>query len=83
MTAQIEHAIQLYNEATLADEQGNLERAEMLYTESRRIFEQVGDIPRPNAANIMKAIAFMKKKFADQTGAFVAAQAALKASSQP
>jgi hypothetical protein len=61
MTKHIEHAIQLYNEASLADEQGNFERAEMLYMESRCIFEQSGGAHRPDAANIMKAIAFMKE----------------------
>jgi hypothetical protein len=62
MTTQIERAIQLYNEAALADEQGNLECAETLYMESRRIFEQSGGVHRPDATNIMKAIAFMKEK---------------------
>src|SRR5688572_16500102 len=78
MTKHIECAIQLYHEASLADEQGNIERAEMLYMESRRIFEHAGGPHRLDAANIMNAIAFMKQKIEDQHGVLAAAQEALK-----
>lgn len=78
MTKHIECAIQLYKEALLADDQGNIERAEMLYMESRRIFEHAGGRYRLEAANIMNAIAFMKQKIEDHYGALAAAQEALK-----
>ena len=78
MTTQIENATMLYTEASQADQRGNFERAEMLYMESRRIFEHAGLRHRVDAANIMNAIAFMKQKFGDFTGALAAAQDGLK-----
>src|SRR5215510_15082911 len=78
MTTQIDHAILLYKEASRADQQGNIERAEMLYMESRRIFEHAGGIHRLDAARIMNAIAGMKQHIGDFTGALAAAQDGLK-----
>ena len=78
MTRNIEHAILLYNEAARAEGQGNLERAEMLYMESRRIFEYEGGAHRLDAANIMNAVAIMKQRMEDYSGAIAAAQEAHK-----
>ena len=78
MTTQIEHANLLYKEASHADRQGNMERAEMLYMESRRIFEHAGGIHRLDASRIMNAIACMKQHIGDFTGALAAAQDGLK-----
>jgi len=78
MTTQIDHAILLYKEASRADQQGNIERAEMLYMESRRIFEHAGGIHRLDAARIMNAFAGMKQHIGDFTGALAAAQDGLK-----
>ena len=69
MSTRIEHAIQLYDEASLAEEQGNLDRAEVLYLESPDIFLKEGGNHWIDAANIMNAIAFMKEKYGDYEGA--------------
>lgn len=78
MSQNIEYAIRLYNEAALSEEQGNLERAEMLYMESHRIFEHEGSTYQLDAALVMKMIAFMKERSGDHGGAFAANQESLK-----
>ncbi len=78
MSRNIEYAVQLYNEAAVSEEQGNFERAEMLYMESRRIFEHEGGIHRLDAAVVMKMVAFMKEKYGDHAGALAATQESLK-----
>jgi len=57
----IEHAVRLYNEATLAEEQGHSEAAESLYLQSREILLKAGTAHQLDAANIMKVIAFIKE----------------------
>jgi hypothetical protein len=78
MSRNIECAIRLYNEAAVSEEQGNFERAEMLYMESHRIFEHEGDTFQLDAAIVMKMIAFMKERHGDHSGALAATQESLK-----
>jgi len=40
MSTKIERAVGLYNEASLAEEQSNIDRAEVLYMESKEFFMQ-------------------------------------------
>src|SRR5436190_24387317 len=74
MSTQITRAILLYEEARVAENQGNINRAEVLYVESKEIFMQQGGVHLVDAANIMNAIALMKTKNADYDGALHAAE---------
>ncbi len=78
MSKNIEHAIRLYNEAAASEEQGHLERAEMLYLESQRIFEHAGSPYQMDAALVLRMIAFMKERHGDQGGALAATRESLK-----
>ncbi len=74
MSTQITRAILLYEEARAAENQGNINRAEVLYMESKEIFMQEDGEHLVDAANIMNAIALMKVKHADYDGALRAAE---------
>jgi len=74
MSTQITRAILLYEEARAAENQGNINRAEVLYVESKEIFTQQGGVHLVDAANIMNTIALMKTKHADYHGALRAAE---------
>lgn len=74
MSTQITRAILLYQEARAAENQGNINRAEVLYVESSEIFMQQGGVYLVDAANIMNAIALMKAKHTDYHGALRAAE---------
>ena len=74
MSTQITRAILLYEEAGAAENQGNINRAEVLYVESKEIFMQQGGVHLVDAANSMNAMALMKTKHADYHGALRAAE---------
>ncbi len=74
MSIQITRAIRLYDEARAAENQRDINRAEVLYVESKEIFMQEGGEHLVAAANIMNAIALMKVKHADYDGALRAAE---------
>ena len=74
MPATIARAFQLREEASLAEEQGNIDRAEVLYVESKEIFLQNGNIHLINAALNLNAIASMKAKRQDHAGALRATE---------
>ena len=78
MSTQIARALQLHQEARLAEEQGNLDRAEVLYVESKEIFLQNGGAYLIDTALIMNAIACMKEKYGDFQGALRAAEKAIQ-----
>jgi tetratricopeptide (TPR) repeat protein len=74
MSRQIARAAQLHREASTANEQGNINRAEVLYTESRELFLREGGEYFVEASNIMNAVALMKEKHGDHFGALQAAE---------
>jgi tetratricopeptide (TPR) repeat protein len=78
MSTQIARAVQLHDEARLAEEQGNVDRAEVLYVESKEIFLQNGGAYLIDTALIMNAIASMKEKYGDFQGALRAAEKAIQ-----
>src|SRR5215216_8166418 len=78
MSTRIERAVQLYEEASRAEEQGNVDRAEVLYLESRDFFLHEGGAHFIDAANIMNAIAFLKEKYGDYEGARRAAEESIQ-----
>ena len=75
MSTQLERAIEFYEKAYEAETQGNIDRAEALYTESRELFEKEGGMHFIDAANIMNTVSFMKEKYGDYDGALHAARA--------
>ena len=78
MSRQIARATQLHCEASTANEQGNINRAEVLYTESRELFLREGGEYFMDAANIMNAVALMKEKHGDHFGALQAAEKSIR-----
>ena len=62
MPATLASAFQLREEASLAEEQGNVDRAEVLYVESKEIFLHNGSTHLIDAALNLNAIASMKAK---------------------
>lgn len=74
MSDTIARAFQLREEARLAEKEGNIDRAEVLYVESKEIFLQHGDLHLIDAARNMNAIASMKEKQNDRIGALKAAE---------
>lgn len=78
MLLPIERAAQLREEARLAEEQGNIDRAEVSYVESNEIFLQNGDAYVMDTAVIMNAIASMKENYGDYAGALRAADKSLQ-----
>jgi tetratricopeptide (TPR) repeat protein len=74
MSKEIERAIEFYDKAYEAEKQGNIDRAEVLYMESRELFEKEGGVYFIDAANIMNTIAFIKQKHGDYDGALRAAR---------
>lgn len=82
MSTQIIRATQLREEASTANEQGNIDRAEVLYAESREIFLREGGEFFVEAANIMNALALMKAKHIDYYGALQAADKSVQILSQ-
>ena len=78
MSALVTRAIQLCEEAGAAAEQGNIDRAEVLYLESRELFLQEGGAHFVDAFQIMKRIAYMKESLGDFEGAILALENAAR-----
>lgn len=78
MSTPIIRAAQLHQEASTANQQGNIDRAEVLYVESREIFLREGGEYFVEAANIMNALALMKERHGDHYGALQAAEKAVQ-----
>jgi tetratricopeptide (TPR) repeat protein len=78
MSTQITRATQLHQEANTAHQLGNVNRAEVLYVESREIFLREGGEYFVEAASIMNALALMKAKHGDCYGALQAAEKSIQ-----
>ncbi len=78
MSTQIIRATHLREEASTAHQQGNLNRAEVLYVESLEIFVREGGEYFVEAANIMNTLAVMKQKHGDWYGALKAAEKSIQ-----
>ncbi len=78
MSTLIARATQLNQEASTANQQGNIDRAEVLYAESREIFLRAGGEYFLEAANIMNTLALMKENYGDYYGALQAAEKAIQ-----
>jgi len=74
MSTGIKQAIELYNQAALAKQQGRGYLAEMYYLKSWALFEQAGDIYYVNAASALNALAGVRRECGNHKGAFRSAQ---------
>src|SRR5258706_13845623 len=78
MSMQVERAIELYQQASDAEKQGNVERAEALYLECVDIFKQAGDMHIADAANVLNTPGFMRQELGDHAFALTAAEEAAR-----
>jgi tetratricopeptide (TPR) repeat protein len=78
MSTPLARATRLHQEASTAHQQGNIDRAEVLYAESREIFLREGGEYFLEAANVMNALALLKEKHGDCDGALQVAKKAMQ-----
>jgi hypothetical protein len=69
-------AIEFYKQACSAEEQGELDLAEVYYVKSAYSFEQSGRADYLNAANAFNALAFLRESRGNHKGALCAAKKA-------
>lgn len=74
MYTEIKKAVELYNQACLAEEQGQMNLAEVYYLKSAYAFEQVGGTHMLNAANAFNTLAFLRRSRGNYDGALCAAK---------
>jgi len=73
-TTEIERAVEFYNKASIAEEKGEMDLAEVYYLKSWGVFERVGGKYYPNAANALNALAFLRASRGDYAGALRSAK---------
>ena len=78
MRTEIKCAVELYNKACQAENDGLPTLAEVYYLKSEVLFEQAGGIHFLNAANSLNALAFLRKSTGDDPGALRALRESLK-----
>ena len=67
-------AIEFYKQACSAEEQGEMELAELYYLKSAYAFEETGNADYLNAANAFNALAFLRESRGNHKGALCAAK---------
>jgi tetratricopeptide (TPR) repeat protein len=70
MYIDIHQAIELYNQACLAEQEGKANLAEVYYLKSWALFEQAGDRYYVNATQILNALAHLRQSRGNYEGAF-------------
>ena len=81
MSIEIKYAVEMYNQACLAEEKGQMDIAELYYLKSRATFEKAGEISGAqylNAANSLNALAFLRWSRKDYEGALCSAKESAK-----
>jgi len=78
MCTTIEKAVELYNRACTAEEQGELNLAEVYYLKSWAAFEKAGGRHALNAANALNALAFLREARGNHEGAMSSAKRSLR-----
>lgn len=78
MCTEIKCAIELYNKACQAEDDGMATLAEVYYLKSEVLFEQAGGMHFLNAANSLNALAFLRKSNGDNQGALRALRESLR-----
>ncbi len=74
MGAEIKGAIEFYKKACSAEEQGEMNLAEVYYLKSAYAFEQAGGAHMANAANAFNTLAFLRESRGNHEGALCAAK---------
>jgi len=78
MCTSIEKAVELYTRACAAEEQGELNLAEVYYLKSWVMFEKAGGRHALNAANALNALAFLREARGNYEGAMSSAKRSLR-----
>ena len=76
MSTEIERAVEFYNKACLAEEQGQITLAEVYYLKSSALFEQIGGSHMLAATKVLKALASLRESGGDHEGALYSAKKA-------
>jgi len=74
MSTIVEQAVEFYNKACLAEEQGEMNLSEVYYLKSAYAFEQAGGTHMLNAANAFNSLAFLRESCGNQASALCAAK---------
>ena len=78
MYIEIHQAIELYNQACLAEQEGKAELAEVYYLKSWTLFEQAGEKYYVNAANALNALAHLRQSRGNYEGAFLSVKKSIE-----
>jgi len=74
MRTEIKQAVELYNQAHFAEQEGRASIAEVYYLKSWALFEQGGDRYYVKAANALNALACLRHSLGNHEGALVSAK---------
>jgi len=74
MSIHIHHAVELYNQACLAEQEGKASLAEVYYLKSWASFEEAGASQYVNAANALNALACLRQSCGNREGALMSAK---------
>ena len=80
---EINQALDLFRKACSAEEQGEMNLAEVYYLKSAFAFEQAGGKYFMNAANALTALACLRRACSNYDGALFSAKQALRIMKQP
>ena len=80
---EIQQALHLFSQACSAEEQGEMNLAEVYYLKSAFAFEQAGGKYFVNAATALNALACLRKARGNHEGALHSAKQALRIAKQP
>ena len=78
MSTEIDCAIELYNNALIAEEKGDMELAELCYLKSAHLFQQAGGTHLMDATNGLNALGFLRESRGNYEGALYSAQQSAK-----
>ena len=78
MYIEIHQAVELYNQACLAEQEGKANLAEVYYLKSWALFEQAGGTHYMNAAHALNALAYLRQSRGNYEGAFLSAKTSLQ-----
>ncbi len=78
MYIEVHQAIELYNQACLAEQEGKANLAEVYYLKSWTLFEQAGERYYVNAANALNALAHLRQSRGNYEGAFLSVKKSIE-----
>ena len=78
MYIEVYQAIELYNQAGLAEQEGKANLAEVYYLKSWALFEQAGERYYVNAANALNTLAYLRQSRGNYEGAFLSVKKSIE-----